>query len=56
MPFSWVFGAGPPTENASSSLVPSTRRYLKLDDEARTDRLLSGIVGKRLTYRDSPAG
>ena len=29
------------------------RAALGVSDEARADRLLGGIVGKRLTYRDS---
>jgi transposase-like protein len=32
----------------------SNRIKLGIDDAERTDRALSGIVGKRLTYRDSP--
>lgn len=31
----------------------NTRTALGIDDAARADRLVSGIVGKRLTYRDS---
>ena len=30
------------------------RSALGVEDEARADRLIRGIVGKRLTYRDSP--
>jgi hypothetical protein len=29
------------------------RAALGVDDETRADRLIRGIVGKRLTYRDS---
>jgi hypothetical protein len=32
------------------------RMVLGVSDEARTTKALSGIVGKRLTYRDSSAG
>jgi transposase-like protein len=32
------------------------RAALGVDDEARADRLVRGIVGKRLTYRDSSVG
>jgi hypothetical protein len=31
------------------------RMALGVSDEARTDKALRGIVGKRLTYRDSSA-
>ena len=31
----------------------NTRASLGVDDESRADRLIRGIVGKRLTYRDS---
>lgn len=32
------------------------RAALGVEDEARADRLVRGIVGKRLLYRDSSAG
>lgn len=31
----------------------NTRQALGINDAARADRLIGGIVGKRLTYRDS---
>jgi hypothetical protein len=31
----------------------NARAAVGVDDEGRADRLISGIVGKRLTYRDS---
>jgi hypothetical protein len=34
----------------------NNRAALGVNDEARADRLIGGIVGKRLTYRDSSVG
>jgi hypothetical protein len=34
----------------------SNRPALGVDDESRAERALRGIVGKRLTDRDSPVG